>query len=1196
MAQKPRASTTTSQQSLLSQLRSPKAKERLEAAQDIGQLASINKDLSQALEQAALHDKDKSVRYWAQKALQSPAYQAAQSKSKDLEPDEKEILVGQIDQWQKEGLINKDLAKVLRARYREQPAPAFASIETSRPAQQVAKPAQPRKAQPKRSLGEILFSQTTINIALFLGAFFVLAAALILAALNASLRTPILLVVTLLFLGGALSFRKRLPSASLTLFVVYSLLVPILANVVLETAAFPPVQQKLFWLLVTVFLTANWAFATRQYHSRLFALFAFGAFNSLPFQFTGWVDAPTELALFLASLTSLISLAIAFRIKQQKDKVLFNPLLVISQIWQALLLLFIFASVVPDLLLGERSSSWMLALAGALLVASFFYHLSLQNIKSSLFPYLAMVCLLVIPWIILQTFSVDSGPAMFITWLWGSSFALLGHSLFEAKKNGFHPYGLPLLWGSGILYAIAAVTVGLFGVSGLLPEAWWTFIIFLGIAAVYTYLAFERPRRLIWATALLAYFWAYWSFLALPFLEDRSFFIGFLYLWPALAFLTLDLYASKFFAKERILQKWPRIYGTITAAIVTVILIVEGSGEPLRAAITFAILATFLILYASKRRIARLGYLAPSAYALSVYFLLLHLNIENLTFPLAGLGLIYYLGGTLLLQRQKANLWARPLYFCGLVLIGLMAVFKPGLVGEARQLILLVLSFAAFLSADLYEHERKPRQPGQRTFIRLATLFISVYSIVMAVNLGPQRPLYAALAFTAFAILTLAYALLRKNPNVAFFSTAALATAAAYLLVHFKAEDLTYPLLGLGVAYALGGYALFNKRDRAAWARAVHYSGLVLIGLVAAWQTVIADSQQKLIVSVFAVIAFVLADLAEGRRKPKVIAYRNFTRLAALALSLYSLANLTSYGKLHPLAAAAALLVFAALFLFYAILSKAPRIAFLASAAAAGTVFYLQKQFGLDNWLPGLAGLSLVYLLISNLAKWRKGAKDQWKNMLDNSSLALNVIVALGALQFVEGLSVFSVAVVATIFAFQAFRLKNVGRAVLADFLYLEAYLLALNILDVHELQYYSIGAALLGLVMHYMLARSHVRPVWVFIAGLLSQLVLLSTTYYQMVSTEEFQYFFILFFQSLAVITYGIVVRSRSLVAVPIGFIVLEVVSVIYSRLSGISTLVIIGGTGILLLILAIVALLMRERISDTTEKVKARLSSWSA
>ena len=112
-------------------------------------------------------------------------------------------------------------------------------------------------------------------------------------------------------------------------------------------------------------------------------------------------------------------------------------------------------------------------------------------------------------------------------------------------------------------------------------------------------------------------------------------------------------------------------------------------------------------------------------------------------------------------------------------------------------------------------------------------------------------------------------------------------------------------------------------------------------------------------------------------------------------------------------------------------------------------------------------------------------------------------------------------AITATLFAAEAFALRNVWWALPANAFYLMSYFMILFELNVEEPQYYSIGAALLGMLMHFLLTRAGSKT-GAFIAGMLSQLVLLGTTYIQMVSTNRLSFFFVLFVQSMIVLIYG--------------------------------------------------------------------------
>jgi hypothetical protein len=94
------------------------------------------------------------------------------------------------------------------------------------------------------------------------------------------------------------------------------------------------------------------------------------------------------------------------------------------------------------------------------------------------------------------------------------------------------------------------------------------------------------------------------------------------------------------------------------------------------------------------------------------------------------------------------------------------------------------------------------------------------------------------------------------------------------------------------------------------------------------------------------------------------------------------------------------------------------------------------------------------------------------------------------------------------------------------------------------------------------------------------------------LISTSQVGFFFVLFFQSLVIIFYGLYMRSRSLVFAPIAIVVLGTLTILYSALRNLSLVIFIGASGIILLTLGILAVLMRERITAFVE----RFSEWNA
>jgi hypothetical protein len=280
--------------------------------------------------------------------------------------------------------------------------------------------------------------------------------------------------------------------------------------------------------------------------------------------------------------------------------------------------------------------------------------------------------------------------------------------------------------------------------------------------------------------------------------------------------------------------------------------------------------------------------------------------------------------------------------------------------------------------------------------------------------------------------------------------------------------------------------------------------------------------------------------------------------------------------------------LYAIFFALAALLKKEPRLGYLATAYLALVIIKFCDVINYEKQIFPLIALAVLYY---GSGYWlRRGQKAEgWDETLLYSALGLGVLTSFSA-PFQGGLEAsVPVAITATLFAAEAFALRNVWWALPANAFYLMSYFMILFELNVDEPQYYSIGAALLGMLMHYLLTRAGGKT-GAFIAGMLSQLVLLGTTYIQMVSTNKLSFFIVLFVQSMIILIYGLIQRSRSLVITPIVFAVLGVMTVIYSALKGLGPVILIGSTGVLLLMAGIIAVLLRERITRLGEQ----LSEW--
>ena len=259
-------------------------------------------------------------------------------------------------------------------------------------------------------------------------------------------------------------------------------------------------------------------------------------------------------------------------------------------------------------------------------------------------------------------------------------------------------------------------------------------------------------------------------------------------------------------------------------------------------------------------------------------------------------------------------------------------------------------------------------------------------------------------------------------------------------------------------------------------------------------------------------------------------------------------------------------------------------------------VVFFFRAFDITKWDHPVIFIAMGYYALGFFLRLKKRASG-WDETLLFSGLGIGVVVSVAA-PIIGGVdAALPVAFAATLWAVEAFWRKNVWLAFPANGLYLLAYFIILVELNADQPQLYSMGAALLGMIQHYLLTRSESKT-GVFIMGMVSQLVLLGTTYIQMVSngSQGLIYFVVLFLQAMAVLAYGIFIRSRSLTFTPIFFLVISVMSVIYilvyDLLDAITSILMVGCTGILLLGLGIAAVLMRERIT----KIGERLSEWKA
>jgi hypothetical protein len=306
--------------------------------------------------------------------------------------------------------------------------------------------------------------------------------------------------------------------------------------------------------------------------------------------------------------------------------------------------------------------------------------------------------------------------------------------------------------------------------------------------------------------------------------------------------------------------------------------------------------------------------------------------------------------------------------------------------------------------------------------------------------------------------------------------------------------------------------------------------------------------------------------------------------------------------------------------LVYAAIAGPVWLAFGAWSTLSFSLILALVHFDIDRWML-LVSVWILLLygagLVLTLLAGRKPLPDQddetaertqsywglgfgWSSSLRLSGLALAPLAALTAPVQGDGIAVLGVGLFAIMFAIEGFRLRNIWYGFPANALLLGTWFLGLLFFDVDQPQYFSIAAAMLGLIMHYLLIREadnsdglSLSSVVAFGTGILAVLVLLTTTYFQFVGEAMFRWFVLLFFQALAVLGYGLVVRSRSLVIAPLGFVILGVVSAVFV-FAGELAILLLAGCGFLLLGIGVIALLARERLLKATEDVRERTGGW--
>jgi hypothetical protein len=1059
---------------ILADLRSDEETLQLAAIHELGSINYSSEAIVRELERLALRE-ESAVQKFALAALSSKTSRYVASQRPSPSKSSRNLILNEIDSWQKAGLVEPRQAEVLRRRYDfDLKRPAFVTVTpepqdvetilSERAAEQPKEPQRLAPTGPRPSLTQTLLSEASIKIYLYLGAFFVIASALILAALVEAARLPILAVATLAFGGASLAIHKRLPQPSFALFIVFSFLLPIDANVLEETIGFVEPSLSVYWTIIFLMMTAIWAFSIWFYESRFFSAVAFVSL-SLAFYRAGQIfDTETELQIFLGMLASLVGLGGTFVLRKWKDNRFSLPVFLLSQLqsFGLLSVSLILASI--HTFDSSLSNAWWLLITATWLAASLFFILSDLLIPTFVFRWLVIAVVLPLPWFFFKAF--DSTQAVFALgfWAWGTVLALTSELMnrlsFERSKH----YHWALLAGSAPLFLTA------FGLALDRGQAGFIFSIFGLTALVYTALHLIRRRWYVWSAALFSMLCAFFTFFQLPTIARLEFPLVYQVLLASILLTVPELFiASPLSLKSE--TRWPAIVFGLFIAMSGLSLALAD--QPGRGALAFLAYTILITLHALHSKQAWLGYFAAATETLALIYALNHFNLDLWLPALTLLAVLYYAAGFVFRRRiNELKPWGNVLVNSGLTLGSL-------------------LSIVSLLSAK-----------------ETSGWYIIVIALLFAVEVFARPFIWLELAVEV--LLSMALYLILDDFNVTYIG-------------HF--------LFGASLIW-LGGDLVFRH-------------------------------------------------LIQGKR-----IYRPIPIWIGFLLVLFTTFSLI--GELGPVLPTIYFFLYAVFFSFYAYLQSEPRFGYAATAFLPLAVIKFSEVLHSEKWIFPLIVLAVLYYAAGYLLRRNQTAAG-WDAMLLYSGLGLGVLTVVAAV-FQGGLDAsLPVAIAATLFAAEGFARRNVWWALPANLLYLLSYFMILLELNVEEPQFYSIGAALLGMLMHYLLTRAGSKT-GAFLAGMLSQLVLLGTTYIQMVSTERLSFFFVLFIQSMLVLIYGLIQRSRSLVITPIVFAVVGVMTVVYSALKGLGPVILIGSTGVLLLMAGISAVLMRERIT----RIGEQLSDW--
>ena len=1282
---------------ILKDLQSDDEKLVLETVAKLHQIKFSSVAIRRELESLALQSKSNQLRKAALDALNIPLLRNVASRINKIDKSQRRVILDEIKNWEKDGLMEDARAELIRRRYdfdiaspAAKPAPtppaamptrqASVPAETKAaetpaaiPVERAVPPQLPKPAAPRPSLLQTLTSETSIKIYLYLGAFFVIASAVILGVAVPELRLPILVIATLIFGGFSIAIKKRLPQPSFALFIVFSFLLPITANTVLvalrESMDISLQFSAGYWSAIYFIMALIWSGSTWLYESKLFSITAFIALAFSFLRFGGVFDAKPEFYTIMSGLVSLAGLGGSYILRQWKDNKFALPLFITTQLAQGITLLASISIFGANLLDPSTQLLWHLGTLLTWVLALVFYILSESLWPFILFPWLAGAILVPMPWFIGAAFDLESLGSTILLFSWGAITSIVCEVIHRFELN--RKYSLPILLASIPAFGLSIISG--FGNGYILAS-----VTAFAIAIIYTVLHILRTRWWLWTMALISFVISYVAFLNIDAIDNLSIFFGYEILVLSLLFLLPDLFLKSDIKDNLAWRLPPRLFGILFTALNFLLLPLINETPFINTAIIFLIYAIFFAVYAVRYNQAWIGYTSTSALALFAIHLLKHFDIDQWVATLSILGTLYFLGGLSLRKRETLSAWRTMFEASGLILGSMTSIaalleakeysgWFMALIGilfiiemyirkndyfEAGTQILFPAAAAMILHDFKVTEAPATLLAITLVILTLDIIFFRTYKPARLLNIPVKiiggiialtaTVLYldepaqnASIGFWIFSAFFIIYAILQQKANWGYLPAAYLPLAILPTLDLIKLSEYWLPTLtALSVLYFTIGMLIRNFEK---WSLILRNSSLTLgtiISFVALFSLETAGGWYPIVIGIlFAVemylrrnglfefglpamfnisVYLILRHFNIDETTYHLLAYSivwlltdllaqlTFTdprplkwpvRIIGIALSVVNIFILFNVGlNVDNNIAVIGYSVYSALCLTFSLVYQQPNLLYAFTSIFALFIGFVSHSLGIDKWTHPVIGIAVLYYAIGYIFR-KTNRYPSWEIPLLYSGLSLGVIVSIASPAIGKLDAAIPIALAATLWAVEAFARKNVWLAFPANGLYLFAYFIILIKLDVSEPQFFSIGAALLGLIQHYLLVRAESKS-GAFIMGMVSQFVLLGTTYIELINKNDLNYFFALFIQSLIVLVYGIVIRSRSLTFFPIGFVILGVITVTYSALKNVATIFLIGCTGIFLLLLGISAVLLRERIVKLSE----RLSDWSA